>query len=398
LFKPDSLALTTLLGLLSAIGPLSTDMYLPSMPDIAVTLRASTAQVQLTISCYLIGFALGQIVYGPLSDRYGRKPVLMVAVSLYCVATALCTAATSIELLIAARGLQALGGCGAIVLARAIVRDLYVGARAGREMAVIAMVMALAPLVAPLIGGVLQTWFGWRAVFVVQMLIGLEAVAMVWWFLPETLQHRAAERVSPLSVLRSYRVIARDRSYLAHLGLVTLAYSGLFVWLSGSSFVLQDLYGLAPTPFGVVFALGSLGFLAGTALAARFVVRSGLGAIIGAGCVALAAGGLIMAAVTAAGLAGPLTLVGGAAVYLLGLGLMLPQATAAALMPFPQRAGAASSLVGFVQQTVASVSGALVGMWLGASAWPLAAPMALFGCAALLLWALTRRVRAAVTH
>lgn len=398
MFKPDSLALTTLLGLLSAIGPLSTDMYLPSMPDIAVTLRASTAQVQLTISCYLIGFALGQIVYGPLSDRYGRKPVLMVAVSLYCVATALCTAATSIELLIAARGLQALGGCGAIVLARAIVRDLYVGARAGREMAVIAMVMALAPLVAPLIGGVLQTWFGWRAVFVVQMLIGLEAVAMVWWFLPETLQHRAAERVSPLSVLRSYRVIARDRSYLAHLGLVTLAYSGLFVWLSGSSFVLQDLYGLAPTPFGVVFALGSLGFLAGTALAARFVVRSGLGAIIGAGCVALAAGGLIMAAVTAAGLAGPLTLVGGAAVYLLGLGLMLPQATAAALMPFPQRAGAASSLVGFVQQTVASVSGALVGMWLGASAWPLAAPMALFGCAALLLWALTRRVRAAVTH
>lgn len=398
MFKPDSLALTTLLGLLSAIGPLSTDMYLPSMPDIAVTLRASTAQVQLTISCYLIGFALGQIVYGPLSDRYGRKPVPMVAVSLYCVATALCTAATSIELLIAARGLQALGGCGAIVLARAIVRDLYVGARAGREMAVIAMVMALAPLVAPLIGGVLQTWFGWRAVFVVQMLIGLEAVAMVWWFLPETLQHRAAEQVSPLSVLRSYRVIARDRSYLAHLGLVTLAYSGLFVWLSGSSFVLQDLYGLAPTPFGVVFALGSLGFLAGTALAARFVVRSGLGAIIGAGCVALAAGGLIMAAVTAAGLAGPLTLVGGAAVYLLGLGLMLPQATAAALMPFPQRAGAASSLVGFVQQTVASVSGALVGMWLGASAWPLAAPMALFGCAALLLWALTRRVRAAVTH
>lgn len=235
------LAMTLILGLLSGLGPFSTDLYLASMPDIGASLRAAPAQVQLTISFYLIGFAVGQVIYGPVSDRYGRKPVLLTAVVIYCVATISCIAATSIELLIASRLLQAIGGCGAIVLSRAIVRDLYSGARAGREMAVIAMVMGLAPLIGPILGGVLQTWFGWRSNFVVMAIVGLEALALVWWYLPETLKLRATEMVTPASILRSYRIVLREPSFVAHLLLVTLPYAGLFAWISGATFVLQDI-------------------------------------------------------------------------------------------------------------------------------------------------------------
>src|SRR5664280_2007072 len=143
MLRPGTFALTVLLAALSAIGPLTTDMYLPSLPDIARLLGASTAQVQLTISAYLFGFAIGQILYGPLADRHGRKPVLLAAMGLYCAASLACALSTSIEMLIAARALQALGGAGGIVLARAIVRDLYSGARAGRELSLIGAVMAV---------------------------------------------------------------------------------------------------------------------------------------------------------------------------------------------------------------------------------------------------------------
>jgi DHA1 family bicyclomycin/chloramphenicol resistance-like MFS transporter len=398
LIKPGSFALTILLGLLSAIGPFSTDMYVPSMPGIGTAFGATTQQVQLTISSYLVGFALGQIVYGPLSDRYGRKPVLVSALLLYCITTLLCTISTSIDMLIVLRLFQAFGGCGAIVLARAIVRDLYAGARAGREMAIIAVVMSLAPLAAPLIGGVLETYFDWRANFIVMAIVGLECVALVWWYLPETLKIRASEPVSLASVLRSYRIILRDRSYLAHLGIVTCAYAGLFAWISGAAFVLQDLYGLTPMAFAAAFAAGSIGFLLGSTAAARLVVRLGLSRIIGIGCVALAAGGLAMAGATMLGVDTALTIVLSAAVFLFGLGLALPQAMAAALTPFPERAGAASSLLGFLQQSAASVCGALVGAWLGASAWPIAAPMALLGVAALAVWLLTRTIRSSIAH
>ena len=199
MLRPGTFALTALLAALSAIGPLTTDMYLPSLPDIARLLNASTAQVQLTISAYLIGFAVGQIFYGPLADRHGRKPVLLGAMALYCAASLACALSTSIEMLIAARALQALGGSGGIVLARAIVRDLYSGARAGRELSLIGAVMALAPVLAPLLGGVLQTGFGWRSVFFTLVGGGLLGAAIVWPLLPETLAQRAAEPVSPAS-------------------------------------------------------------------------------------------------------------------------------------------------------------------------------------------------------
>jgi MFS transporter, DHA1 family, multidrug resistance protein len=191
MLRPGTFALTLLLSLLTGLGPLSMDMYLPSLPAIGEALHASTAQVQLTISSYLLGFAVGQILYGPISDRFGRRPVILAALILYGIGSVFCAVTQSIETLTAVRFVQALGGAGAIVLARAVVRDLYSGVRAGRELSLMGSITAFAPIVAPAIGGVLQIAFGWRASFVLLVIFALCAGAAAARLLPETLKERA---------------------------------------------------------------------------------------------------------------------------------------------------------------------------------------------------------------
>lgn len=393
MLRPDTIALTALLALLTAIGPLSMDLYLPSMPHIARLLDVPIAQVQLTISSYLLGYAVGQIVYGPVSDRYGRKPVLYAALVIYCAASLACSAAYSIETIIVGRFVQAVGGSGAIVLARAVVRDLYTGSRAGRELSLMGAIMALAPLVAPIIGGFLHTAFGWRAAFFTLLGFGLFLALAIWRLLPETLRHRSTEPVSIAGMARGYLDLLAHRAFAANLGILALSYAGLLVWVSGASYVLQDIYGLSPIGFGVAFAVSTSGYLVGTSFAARLVMRIGIDRTVGIGAVALAAGGLAMAASVALELASPAALVLSFAVYIAGLGLSMPQAIAAALTPFPDRAGAASSLLGFVQQAFAALLGAAVALGLGASAWPMAAAIAIMGCATLALWLVSRGVR-----
>jgi DHA1 family bicyclomycin/chloramphenicol resistance-like MFS transporter len=391
MLRPDTLALTALLALLTAIGPLSVDLYLPSLPAISAALVASPAAVGLTISFYLIGFAAGQIAYGPLSDRHGRKPVMFAAMLIYCVATLVCALAPSIEALIAARAIQAFGSSGAIVLSRAVVRDLYDGPRAGRELSLMAMIMGLAPIVAPVIGSGLQAAFGWRSCFFFLVLAGIAAAAAVRWLLPETLRKRP--NAPAQSLVASVGVVFRNRGALAHVGIIAAGYGGLFAFISGSPFVLQSVYALTPFGYGLAFAIASIGYIAGSWLAAKLVTRLGLDRTIGWGVVALAAGGLAMVLATAlapraiSGFVAPMT------VYLFGLGLAMPQALAGALQPFPERAGAASSVIGAVQQTVAASTGALVAHALGETAWPLVIGIAIPGCASLAIWAGTRGVR-----
>jgi DHA1 family bicyclomycin/chloramphenicol resistance-like MFS transporter len=393
MLRPGTFALTALLAGLTAVGPLSTDMYLPSLPQIAGDLTATTPQVQLTLSAYLIGFACGQILYGPISDRHGRKPVLLAAVALFCMASLACALSTSIEMLIAARTAQALGGSGAVVLTRAIVRDLYSGARAGRELSLIGSVMALAPVLAPIAGGMMQSALGWRSIFLIMVVAGAAGLALVWTLLPETLTRREAKAASRSPMLQSYRIVISNRVFLAYLGLGSFSYAGLFAWISGASFVLQNLYGLTPFAFGFVFAIASFGYLTGTTVAARTVTRLGLNGIIGIGSVLLAIGGLLGCASVAFGLTSSLSIVIPVAVFLTGFGMVLPQSIAGAITPFPERAGAASSLFGFIQQTGAAICGAVVAWLLGKNAWPMAGAIALMGCITLLVWLATRAIR-----
>jgi MFS transporter, DHA1 family, multidrug resistance protein len=391
--RPNPTALTALLALLTGIAPMSVDMYLASLPDIARNLSAPDAQVQLTLSFYLIGFAIGQVIWGPISDRHGRRPILLTAISVFIAASVVCTIAPSIEVLIAARFVQAVGGAGMTVLARGVVRDVHEGLAVARELSRMTAVMALAPLIAPLLGGVLQTFFGWRANFVVLTAIGVVTAALVALLLPESLRSRAPEPVSFGSIFRSYRTFASDRIFLAYSGLLICAFGGLFAWISASAFVLQNLYGLSPFDFGLAFAVGSVGYLIGTWVAAHIVARVGLDRTLGLGCAVMAGGGIAGVLALGFGFVSASALVLPVALFLAGLGLALPQAQAGALLPFPDRAGAASSLVGFLQQTAGAVVGAMVVHLLGQSAWPLAGGVAIMGCGALALWALTHEMR-----
>ena len=393
MLRPGTLALTTLLAMLSALGPLSMDMYLPSLPDIAHVLQAPTARVQLTVASYLIGFAVGQVIYGPVSDRHGRRPVLLAAVALYLISTLVCAATPSVTPLIGARFLQGIGGSGSIVLARAVVRDLYSCVVVARELSLMGSISAFAPIVAPMIGGVLQTAFGWRASFIAMAAFAVVALVVAGRLLPETLRQRARQPISLSSVVGGYGAVLRHRGFLVYLGILTISYAGLFAWISGASVVLQGIYGLSAVAFGFTFALGAAGYMLGATVATRLVLRLGLDRTMGLGVMVLAAGGLALAAVVAAGIPG-VWLVAAMAIYLAGLGLSMPQAMAGALTPFPDRAGTAASLMGLVQQTVAAVVAAIVGDYLGRSAWPVAGVVVAMGCLTLLLWAFTRRLRA----
>jgi len=395
MLAPGSFALTLLLAMLTGIGPLSVDMYLASLPDIGRLLAAPPAQVQLTISLYLIGFASAQVFYGPLSDRHGRRPVLIVAIAVYLLATLACAIAPTIETLMAGRFFQAIGASGTIVLARAVVRDMYEGARVAREMSRIAAIMALAPLIAPLFGGVLQTLFGWRSNFVLLLAVGAIAAAMIWFLLPETLRRRTPEPVSVVSILRSYQRFLGHPGFVACLGISICCMGGLFAWISIGAFVLQDIYGLTPLLFGVAFAVAALGYLIGTLIGARYVSRWGSDRCMGFGAIAMAAGGIMLVLVVASGWWVAVGLVLAIGLYLGGMGLTWPQAQAGALLPFPDRAGAASSLLGFLTQTCSAIVGAILGHLMGSTAWPLAIAVAVAGVGAVALWAATRDMRKA---
>jgi MFS transporter, DHA1 family, multidrug resistance protein len=392
MLKPGTFALTLLLAMLTALGPLSTDMFLPSLPDIATVLAAPTARVQLTVSSYLIGFAVGQVIYGPVSDRYGRRPVLLAALALYLTSTLGCAAAQSVDPLIAARFLQGVGGSGSIVLSRAIVRDLYSGVRAARELSLLGSISAFAPLVAPMIGGVLQTAFGWRSSFVVMAAAAIVAAAFAARLLPETLHRPAGAATSARSILGGYSAVLRHPEFLAYLGILTVTYAGLFAWVSGASVMLQSVYGLSPVTFGFAFPLGAAGYMVGATIAMRIVVRLGLNRTMGIGVAVIAFGGLALVATVAAGVPG-IWLVVPMAVYLAGVGLAMPQAMAAALTPFPDRAGTAASLMGLVQQTSAAIVAAALGHYLAQSAWPVTAVVAIMGSLTFVLWVSTGELR-----
>jgi MFS transporter, DHA1 family, multidrug resistance protein len=395
MLRPDTFALTLLLASLTGLGPMSSDMYVPSLPDIGHSLHVPIAQVQLTISSYLIGFATGQIIYGPISDRLGRKPVLLAAICVYGLGSVLCATTQSIDALIASRFVQALGGAGAIVLARAVVRDLYSGVRAGRELSLMGSIQAFAPIVAPLIGGVLQTVFGWHASSILLIVVAIAAGTATARLLPETLHKRTPQPLSLAAMGGLYGSVLAHKSFLAHLAIMTTTFVGLYSWVSGASIVIQGVYGLSPLAFGLTYAVGSLGYMLGTHIAVRIVMRLGLGPMIGIGSAIMAAGGLFMAAVVASGLASVAWLVAAMTIYLTGMGLAMPQTMAAALTPFPDRAGTASSLLGFSQQSFGAIAAAAIGAYLGRSAWPVAGTIAAMGCLAFAIWATTRQVRAA---
>jgi DHA1 family bicyclomycin/chloramphenicol resistance-like MFS transporter len=390
-----SVGLAVLLTTLVALGPLSTDLYLPSLPTLARVFASDVASVQLTLSVFLAGFACGQIVYGPLSDRYGRRPVLLGGLLMFCVGTLGCVFAHSIDRLILARFVQALGACAGPVIGRAVVRDLWGASESARVIAYMGGAMAIGPLLGPTLGGFLTVLFGWQSNFVLLLLVAVVQLAVVARVLGESNVHRDPEATTPERMLANFRRLLADRSYLGYLLTFSFSYSALFAFISASSFVLADRHGLTPQVYGMCFGIVVAGYLIGSVASGRLVRRLGSDGLLARGACLGAVAGVSMAVLEFSGVHGVAAILAPMFFCTVATGLVMPNAIARALAPYPTMAGSASALMGFVQMTMAACVGIAVGHALAAGAQALAVAVALCSVLALLSYLALIRVRRA---
>jgi|694.fasta_scaffold111864_2 DHA1 family bicyclomycin/chloramphenicol resistance-like MFS transporter len=357
---PLGLAAITL-ALLMGLQPVTTDMTLPAFPLLTRELGASMAAAQLTMAALILAFGVGQLVWGPLADRHGRRPVLLGGLALYGVASLGCVFAGSIEALVAWRTLQGAAMAAAVVCARAIVRDLYEPVQGAQVMSLALTGLGVIALASPLLGGAVAHAVGWRGALALVAAAGLGTLAWVAWRLPETLARRNPRALQPAVLLGTWAQIARHRVFGAWALLVACTYGGLFTLLAGSAFVYIDVLGLSPAAYGLAMAAGSLAYIAGTVVCRGWIRRFGLGGAVARGGFFTLGGGALGVALVLAGVSHWAAVLVPQCLYLFGHGLHQPCGQAGVVAPFPAQAGAASALAGFVLALVAFG----VGRWLG---------------------------------
>ena len=388
----DSPWLLALLATLVALGPLSVDMYLPAMPAMRVALATDVGSVQLTLSAYLAGFAVFHLFCGPLADRYGRKPVITAGTLLFIAACVGCSLATTIDELLTYRFLQGIGACVGPTLARTITRDLFGPRRAARALSLIAMLMALAPAVAPSLGSLLMLLFPWRSIFVFLGLYGALILIVLHRYLGESLPVR--QSLHPGTIARNYAVLLRSGRFMAVVVSSSFVYAGMMVYLASSGFVYIEMLQLPVKYFGPIFLTTVAGYIAGSAVSARLSSHLDSVRVLLIGTVVVAVASVSMAVAgtlfdtRVAALAIPMML------YTAGMGLTLPHAMGLALQPYPHMAGTASALLGFIQMAVSAVAGGLIGLFLHDSPQPMLLGILLLGLTGLALALLASRLHA----
>ncbi|OUC98109.1 multidrug effflux MFS transporter [Streptomyces swartbergensis] len=363
--RRTGLLVTFLLGALTAVPPLAMDMYLPALPEVTRALHAPAATVQLTLTTCLAGMALGQLVVGPMSDRWGRRRPLLAGLAVFVVATVLCALAPTVELLVAFRLAQGLAGAAAIVIARAVVRDLYDGMAMARFFSTLMLISGVAPIVAPLIGGQVLRVTDWRGVFVVLTGIGILIGALVWTRLPETLPPAQRHSGGVGEALRAMRGLLADRSFAGYTLTGGFAFAALFAYISASPFVIQEIYGASPQTFSLLFGVNSVGLvLVGQINGKVLVGRVSLDRVLGIGLaiVITAATALLLMSLGVFGEV-PLAPVAVALFVLMSaMGITLPNTQALALMRTKHAAGSASALLGTSSFLIGAIASPLVGV------------------------------------
>ena len=361
MMRPGTFSTGLLLTALVAFGPVSTDLYLPSLPAMTGAFGTEVAQVQLTLSVFIAGFAVSQILFGPVSDRFGRRPVLLVGLSVYLIASIGAVFASGIDDLITWRFVQGVGAGSGPVLARAVVRDLYEGDAAARVLSFMSSAMALAPLVAPIFGGQLQILFGWEANFIVLAIFGGAVLAATWIKLNETNRFMDSQALNPGRLLSNYLALLRHRGFLGYTLVVSFAYAGLFCFISGSSFVLIDVLKVPTEYFGFCFAAVVAGYASGSFVTGKLTATWGIPKLITLGSALALVAGSVLSGLAWAGVETLWAIIVPMPAVFFSLGFCLPTGTAAALKPFPKIAGSASSLMGFIQLSTGALAGAAVG-------------------------------------
>ena len=380
--------LLILLALLSAFTPLSIDMYLPALPTIAADLGATSGDIQLTLSAFMIAFGLGQIFYGPAGDRFGRRPVILVGLAVYVVVSAGCAFAGEAGQLVGLRFLQGLAACGGVVLARTMVRDLAEKDQAARAMSLMHACSSLAPMLAPLIGGQILWFLGWRAIFWVLAAIGVVALGAAWWRLPETLRPEHRQPLVLSSVLKRFAELFRHRAFMGYALTGAFQFAALFSFLSGAPFVFIERYGVAPRHFGLIFG-GMIVFMTvGSLLNARFAPVFGAGRILRYGVILPAVAGAAAMAMgwieAGSGAIGLWPFLLCFALQIAAISVIGANSMALALQHYPHLAGTASSLMGVITFGLGAAVGAAVGQALDGTIAPMTTAMGLAGILCLL--------------
>jgi DHA1 family bicyclomycin/chloramphenicol resistance-like MFS transporter len=354
---PESRGFVLLLGALTTLTALAIDMSLPALPTLGREFAASPDRVQLTLSLFIGGYAVGQLFIGPLSDRFGRRPIMLLGLVLYMIATAACTVSPGIGFLIVARLVMGFAGCVGPVLARAVVRDHFAGKTAAQMFSSLTAVFALAPLVAPILGGWLLVHFGWRAIFVFLLAFGLVLALAVAAFFAESLKTPDVQALRPSRLLSNYGAFLGNRICLGYALVNGLCWAGIFAFLSGSPFVFIEIYGVAPSHYGFYFGLSAVALVPG-ALSNKFLLRRfGSSHVLRAGFAIVTVGGAIIFAACLTRVAGPLGIMAGMMVYIFGQAMVMPNAMAAAMEPVAHMAGSGAALIGVVQMLSGSVAG-----------------------------------------
>jgi DHA1 family bicyclomycin/chloramphenicol resistance-like MFS transporter len=358
----ERLRLVLVLGFLIALGPLTIDMYLPSLPTITADLQSTAAAVQLTLTGTLLGLALGQLLIGPLSDAVGRRTPLLAGVGVHILASVVCVIAPNLAILGTLRVLQGLGAAAAMVVGMAIVRDLFSGLAAANLLSRLMLVMGAAPILAPTLGGIVLSWTSWRGVFVVLALFGVAIITVAALWLPETLPSAQRRNGGVLGTVRDYGRLLADRPFVGLILVAGLGMAALFAYVAGSSFVFQDQYGLSEQQFGFVFGAGAVGLIAGTQLNVRLLRRWTPSQILISALAIGAVFGLVMLLFAATGFGGLIGVLIPLWVVLAAAGLTFPNAPALALSRHGETAGTAAALLGAVQFGVGALAAPLVGV------------------------------------
>jgi DHA1 family bicyclomycin/chloramphenicol resistance-like MFS transporter len=341
---------------------LAIDMSLPALPALARDFAAPADRVQLTLSLFLLGYAGGQLVCGPLSDRFGRRPLLLIGLVVYALAGVTCALAPRIGVLLAARLVQGVGACVGPVLGRAVVRDHLSGPRAAQMLSSLTLVMALAPLLAPIIGGQLLEHFGWQAIYLCLGVVGAALLAATWAGFGESLKHPDPQAITPARLLANYRTFLGNRHCLGFALVNGFGFAGLFCFISGSPLVLIEVYGVPSARYGLYFGLSAVGIMLGAATNKRLLHRFSGERVLRWGLVLLLAAGLLLLLQSATRLGGAAGVMPPVMLYVFAYALTAPNATALAMEPLPRMAGMAASLMGAIQMAGGSLAGWLVSL------------------------------------
>ncbi|WP_443080170.1 multidrug effflux MFS transporter [Streptomyces sp. P9-A2] len=360
-----SLLVTIVLGSLTATAPLAMDMYLPALPEVTRALGSTASTVQLTLTTCLAGMALGQLVVGPMSDRWGRRRPLLIGLAVYIVATALCAIAPTVELLIAFRLVQGLAGAAGIVIARAVARDLYDGVAMARFFSTLMLISGVAPVVAPLIGGQMLRVTDWRGVFAVLTLLGVLMAIVVWRKLPETLEPADRHRGGAGEALGSMRRLLADRAFSGYVLTGGFAFACLFAYVAASPFVIQEIYGASPQTFSLLFGINSVGLMIMGQINGKVLVgRVRLDRVLGLGLVVVVAAStaILLMALGVFGDVGLVPMAVALFVLMSAMGITMPNTQALALMRVKHSAGSASALLGTSSFLIGAIASPLVGI------------------------------------